>query len=154
MNRRTLFPLILAGVVLSDQLTKHLASTRIDPYTPVEVLPVLNLVNVRNVGAAFGMGSSVGNPIFIFVSILAIVLISFIIFKEKEGFVPFTLILSGAVGNLIDRISFGYVRDFIDFHVGDYHWFAFNIADSALTIGVVLFVAGFFFHLITQGEGK
>jgi signal peptidase II len=140
MKRRPLFFLILALVVLLDQLTKYLASTFIDPYGSVELLPVLRLVNVRNEGAAFGMFSSFGNAAFIVITVLAIALIAYLIVRDKEGFVPLTLILSGAVGNLMDRLALGYVRDFIDFHAGSYHWPAFNVADSALTIGIVLLV--------------
>jgi signal peptidase II len=138
MKRRPLFFLIVSVSVLLDQVTKYLASNYIDPGEPVELLPVLSLVNVRNVGAAFGMFSSFGNTIFIGITVFALALILFLIVKEKEGFVPLTLIFSGAVGNLIDRIVFGYVRDFIDLHAGGYHWPAFNVADSALTIGIVL----------------
>jgi signal peptidase II len=141
MKRRPLFFLILAPSVLLDQATKYLSSNYIDPYEPVELLPFLSLVNVRNVGAAFGLFSSIGNAAFIGITVLAIALISYLIVKDEEGYVPLTLILSGAVGNLIDRLFFGYVRDFIDFHAGGYHWPAFNVADSALTIGIVLLLA-------------
>ena len=141
MKRLSIVPLIISLVVALDQFTKHLASNSIEPYDTVTVLPVLNFVNLKNVGAAFGMGSSIGNTVFIAVTVLVIGFIIYIMVKEKEGVIPLTLILSGATGNLIDRIVFGYVRDFIDFHIGDYHWFAFNVADSSLTIGAILLVA-------------
>jgi len=144
MKKRPTVILVLALVVALDQFTKHLASTRIDPMQPIDILPVFSLVNLRNVGAAFGLFSSIGNTVFIAVTVLAIALIVFIIVKEKEGFIPFSLILAGAVGNLTDRLSLGYVRDFLDFHIGTHHWPAFNVADSSLTIGMILLIIGAF----------
>jgi signal peptidase II len=146
MKRRSLFFLILALAVLLDQITKYLASNYIAPFAPVELLPFLRLVNVKNVGAAFGLFTSMGNAFFIIITLLAIALIVYLIIKEKEGFIGLTLILSGAVGNLIDRAAFGHVRDFIDFHAGGYHWPAFNVADSALTIGLAILLFGSIFH--------
>ncbi len=146
MKRKPLFFLILALAVLLDQLTKYLASTFINPYEPIEVLPFLSLVNVKNVGAAFGLFSSLGNVFFIVLTLVAIAIILFLAIKEKDGFVGLTLILSGAAGNLIDRLVFGHVRDFIDLHAGSYHWPAFNVADSALTVGIAVLIAGSLFH--------
>ena len=145
MKRKPLFFLILSLAVVLDQLTKYLASTFINPYEPIEVLPVLNLVNVKNVGAAFGLFSSLGNVFFIVVTLVAIAIILFLAIKEKDGFVGLTLILSGAVGNLIDRLVFGHVRDFIDLHACSYHWPAFNVADSALTVGIAVLIIGSLF---------
>jgi signal peptidase II len=145
MKQRPLFFLILSLAVLLDQLTKYLASTFINPYEPIEVLPVLTLVNVKNVGAAFGLFSSLGNVFFIVVTLVAIAIILFLAIKEKDGFVGLTLILSGAVGNLIDRLVFGHVRDFIDVHACSYHWPAFNVADSALTVGIAVLIIGSLF---------
>jgi signal peptidase II len=146
MKRQPLFLLISVPTVLLDQITKYLTSNYIDPFDPVDLLPFLRLVNVKNVGAAFGLFTSMGNTFFIIITLLAITLIVFLIIREKEGFVGLTLILSGAVGNLIDRAFLGYVRDFIDFHAGGYHWPAFNVADSALTIGVAVLLLGSLFH--------
>jgi signal peptidase II len=146
MKRQPLFLLISVPTVLLDQITKYLTSNYIDPFDPVDLLPFLRLVNVKNVGAAFGLFTSMGNTFFIIITLLAITLIVFLTIREKEGFVGLTLILSGAVGNLIDRAFLGYVRDFIDFHAGGYHWPAFNVADSALTIGVAILLLGSLFH--------
>lgn len=142
MKRRSAFLALLSFVVGLDQLTKYLAASLIDPFEPIEVLPFFNLANVRNVGAAFGLFASMGNAFFIAASFAAIALIAFLIAREKDGLVGLTLILSGAAGNLIDRLALGHVRDFLDFHAGSYHWPAFNVADSALTVGIALLLAG------------
>jgi len=142
MKRRHAFVALLSLVVGLDQLTKYLAASLINPFEPIEVLPFFNLVNVRNVGAAFGLFASMGNAFFIAVSFAAIALIAFLITRGKDGLAGLTLILSGAVGNLIDRLALGHVRDFLDFHAGSYHWPAFNVADSALTVGIALLLAG------------
>lgn len=140
MNRKALILLVLAVIISLDQLTKYLADTLIQPSSPVEILPVLHLVNVKNVGAAFGLFKGLGNIFFIALSFAAIAVISFLLIREKDGSLSLSLILAGAAGNLIDRLIYGYVRDFIDFSVGTYHWPAFNVADSALTIGITILV--------------
>ncbi len=145
MKRKPLFFLVVSLVVGLDQLTKYLASTFVNPYEPIALLPFLNLANVKNVGAAFGLFSSLGNVFFIVITLVAIAIIMFLITKEKDGVVGLTLILSGAVGNLIDRLVFGHVRDFIDLHACSYHWPAFNVADSALTVGIAVLIAGSLF---------
>jgi signal peptidase II len=125
-------------VLALDQATKHLASTRINPAEPIEIFPFFHLVNVKNVGAAFGMFSGLGNVFFIIVSFIAIGFVVYMLVKETRGLLSLTLILGGAVGNLTDRLLFGHVRDFLDFSLGRYHWPAFNVADSALIVGLVL----------------
>ena len=139
-EKKILIPLILVTVVVLDQITKYLAAGLIDPSSQVEILPVLHLVNVKNTGAAFGMLKSLGNNFFIAVSVLAIALIAVLLVKSKEGLPSLCLILAGAMGNLIDRLFLGYVRDFLDFSIGKYHWPAFNVADSAITIGLLTMI--------------
>jgi signal peptidase II len=139
MKKRILISFLIAlSVVLADQMTKYLARTYISPYETIRLLPALNLVNVQNQGAAFGMFKSFGNTFFISVSIAAIIFMSWIIVKDKEDHRIFALLAGGAIGNLIDRLILGYVVDFIDITVSGYHWPAFNVADSALSIGMVL----------------
>ena len=121
-----------------DQATKYLANNFISPSMPVDILPFLNLVNVRNTGTAFGMFRSLGNNTFIIISIIAIAFIFFLLIKGKEDPLGLSLILGGAIGNLIDRLFYGSVIDFIDVFVGRFHWPAFNIADSSLTIGIII----------------
>jgi signal peptidase II len=138
MKNKVVYPLcIIAFVVLLDQITKYFARTLIHPMESVELLPVLNLVNVRNQGAAFGMFSSLGNNFFIAISIAAIVFMLWVIITAKEDYRIFSLLAGGAMGNLIDRVRLGYVVDFIDVTVSGRHWPAFNVADSALSLGIV-----------------
>jgi signal peptidase II len=144
-EKKTLILLILVSVVLLDQSTKYLAETFINPTESLKILPVFHLVNVKNEGAAFGLFKNLGNEFFIVISIIAIGLIVALLIRGKDGFFSLSLILSGAVGNFIDRLLYGYVRDFIDLSIGRYHWPAFNIADSALTIGLLLMMLGTLF---------
>lgn len=132
-------------LVILDQATKYLADKLISPFNPIELLPFLHLVNLRNEGAAFGMFKSLGNNIFIIISLIAIGVIFFMLIKGKENPLGLSLILGGAIGNLIDRLFRGSVVDFIDVFAGRHHWPAFNVADSALTIGIGLIFIKLFF---------
>ncbi len=139
MKKRLVYALILVSIiVLLDQSTKSLARTYIHPLETIEILPVLNLVNVRNEGAAFGMFKGFGNTFFIVISIAAIVFISWVIVTGREDYRVFSLLAGGAAGNMIDRIMFGHVIDFIDVTVSGFHWPAFNVADSALTVSIFI----------------
>ncbi|MDO8746361.1 MAG: signal peptidase II [Thermodesulfovibrionales bacterium] len=130
--------IIMPLLVILDQGTKYLADKLISPFKPVELLPFLHFVNLRNEGAAFGMFKSFGNNIFIIISLIAIGVIFFMLIKGKEDPFGLSIILGGAIGNLIDRLFRGSVVDFIDVFAGRHHWPAFNVADSALTIGIGL----------------
>jgi len=125
-------------IVLLDQGTKHLVRTMIRPFETINLLPFLQLVHIRNEGAAFGLFRSIGNVSFIIISIIAIAVVSYLMIREKRDRFNLSLILGGAVGNLIDRLIYGNVTDFIDVYAGRFHWPAFNVADSALTIGISL----------------
>jgi len=131
-------PLISIGIIVLDLVTKYMADSMVEPYEPVNVLPFFNLVNVENRGAAFSMLSNLGNGFFIAVALLAILFILYLLIRTEENPVSLALILGGAVGNLTDRLYYGHVRDFLDFHVGGWHWPSFNVADSALTAGLAL----------------
>lgn len=138
MKNKVVYPLcIISSVVLFDQITKYLARTLIHPLESIELLPVLNLVSVRNQGAAFGMFSSLGNNFFIVISVAAVFFMFWVIITAKEDYRVFSLLAAGAIGNLIDRVTLGYVVDFIDVTVSGRHWPAFNVADSALSLGIV-----------------
>jgi signal peptidase II len=141
-------PLIGGLVLLSDFITKRLIEAYISPENPVNLLPFLRIVYVKNRGAAFGILSNLDNNIFIFVSIIAIMIITIYLFKTNNRLEIYALsmIVGGAVGNLIDRIQIGQVIDFIDFFIGQWHWPAFNIADSALTVGIILFLISHIKH--------
>ncbi len=141
--RRGLFAAVVSSsVVLLDYITKKTIETYVQPHEVINVLPFLRIVNIKNTGAAFGILSNLSNNIFIFISIAAIIFIVIYMlraFKRLEIF-SLSLILGGAIGNLIDRVTIGKVIDFIDFFVGEWHWPAFNVADSALSIGIILFL--------------
>ncbi len=145
---KLLLPLMMIPPLLVvDQVTKHLVSTRVPPSSPIKVMPFLQIVNVKNTGAAFGILQGLGNSTFVIITTVAIIIVFFIYFKSREDSLSLTLILAGAMGNLIDRLRYGYVVDFIDIHIGRYHWPAFNVSDSLLTIGVFLL----FFKLFKKG---
>lgn len=121
-----------------DQLTKSIINTYLKTYESIEVLPFFQIVHVRNTGAAFGIFRGLGNGVFIGISVLAVLVVTALLLTSKEDRIAFSLILGGALGNLTDRLLRGYVVDFLDFYIGSHHWPAFNVADSALTVGIAL----------------
>ena len=139
------------AVVIADQATKVAAVALLDPASSVELIPTLNLVLAYNTGAAFSFLSTAGGwQRWLFIG-LAVVICGFILHWLRDlprgaRWFPLalSLILGGAVGNVIDRVRIGAVVDFIDFHVGDWHWPAFNVADSAICVGAALLVLGMF----------
>jgi signal peptidase II len=148
MKRKYWILLIFSiGVLVLDQWTKSLVLEKLPLYQRVEVIPgFFNLTHVRNTGGAFGIfggeKGGLGSILFVVVSFVAIGVIIFLFVKIKENektlALSFALILSGAAGNLIDRLRYGEVIDFLDFHLSTYHWPAFNVADSAICIGIGL----------------
>lgn len=130
--------LISIIVVITDQVTKHLVRAFISPYETKGLLPFLQIVHIRNEGAAFGLFRGLGNITFIIISIIAILIVLYILLKDSKDRLSLSLILGGASGNLIDRIIYGNVTDFLDLYASRFHWPAFNVADSALTIGIFL----------------
>lgn len=158
-KRYWLFLLICFYILSVDQWTKYVVQQRLPPYLRMEVIHgFFNLTQVRNTGGAFGIfggdKGGLGSLLFILVSLIAIGILLFLFFKMKEEkeMVSFSLslVLAGAIGNLIDRLHYGEVIDFLDFHLFSYHWPAFNIADSAITTGVILLGYG----LLIQGPKK
>jgi len=138
--------LLLAGlVVVLDLWTKHLATTSLQLYQPVPVTDWFNLTLAHNTGAAFSLlaeGDGWQRWFFIIVgtgiSLFLLVWMARLPRAARALPVALMLILGGAIGNLVDRFRLGYVVDFIDLHYGGWHWPAFNIADSAIVIGVIL----------------
>ena len=133
-------------IVLLDQLSKITLSRMMVFGQSDTITSFFNLVMVYNRGAAFSfLADQPGWQRYFFagVSLLASLLIIWML-KRHSGqrlfYWAMTLILGGALGNLIDRIAYGYVIDFLDFHVGGFNWPAFNVADSAITLGAVLFI--------------
>jgi len=136
-----------AVVILLDQLTKRLAEAGLTYAEPVAVLPSFNFTLLYNRGAAFSFLDDAGGWqrwFFVAVSVLASVALLFWLGKLKAEqrllAVALALILGGAIGNLIDRLWLGHVIDFIQVYYRDFYWPAFNIADSAITVGAVLLV--------------
>jgi signal peptidase II len=127
---------IVVGVVLVlDQLTKHTLATGIAPGEVKKFLPGIDLVHVRNTGVAFSLFSGGGGVVLAFTLAALAVLVSFLALRpERAGlWIPTGLLIGGAVGNLIDRLSSGAVTDFIKLPL----WPAFNVADMAITFGVL-----------------
>ena len=144
---RYFFILITAALlILLDQGTKQLVLQQISPYESIEVTSFFNLVNVRNYGAAFGMlnDPSLSWPFWLFTgaTLLAGGVILYIArsagSRDRLLFFSLACILGGAVGNLIDRLRFRSVIDFLDFHYAGWHWPAFNVADIAICLGAGL----------------
>ena len=144
--KKFLYFLIAFLVVFFDQITKSLARSLISPFGTIKIFPFLQLVSVRNEGAAFGLFKGFGNTPFIIISFVAIIVVTYLMARTKEDRFGLSLILGGAAGNLIDRIVFGNVTDFVDVFVGRFHWPAFNIADSALTVGIIILLLGALLH--------
>jgi signal peptidase II len=134
---------VAAAVLMLDIITKAWAARALQFAPPRPLLgEFVRLTYVRNSGVAFGLGAGLPFPYYLF-SIAAIVAILWIVFRRPEPgrarLVALSLILGGAVGNLIDRLRAGEVVDFIDLGVGRWRWPVFNLADSAVTVGVLLF---------------
>lgn len=138
--------LVALVIFILDQFTKYLIKSYVSPYEIIRVLPFFNIVYVENIGSAFGMFKSLGNIFFITVAALAMVFVAVLIIKDRDNRLSFSLILGGTAGNLTDRIIRGYVIDFLDVYAGRFHWPAFNVADSALTIGIFLLAFKLFFE--------
>ncbi|HVE08878.1 MAG TPA: signal peptidase II, partial [Paraburkholderia sp.] len=133
-------------VILADQLTK-IAVARVFAYGESHAIaPFFNLVLVFNRGAAFSFLAMAGGWqrwAFTALGVVAALVICYLLKRhgaQKMFCTALALILGGALGNVIDRLMYGHVIDFLDFHVGRWHWPAFNLADSAITIGAVLLV--------------
>ena len=140
-------------IIFLDQFTKMLVLKGLPLYHSVTVIPgFFNLTHIHNPGGAFGFlagqDEMLRSMIFVFVSTLAICFILYFYLKTAPTHfwlaTGLAMIFGGAIGNLIDRIRFGKVVDFLDFYIGRLHWPAFNVADSAITIGILIFL----FHVV------
>lgn len=143
------FYLVALAVIFLDQASKLAIIRSLQLGQGFPVIPgFFDIVFVLNPGAAFGFLASlserVRNPLFILISVIAVILI--VVYHTRYLHVhrlvslALGLILGGAVGNLVDRLRWGMVVDFLDVHVGPYHWPAFNLADSAISVGVGLMI--------------
>jgi signal peptidase II len=128
--------------LLLDQISKQLVVKNMDWYDVKPLLPHLNLVHLRNTGAAFSMFSEASPLLFVGIGIAVSVGILIWMRRNPQGqtlvAIALALIMGGALGNVIDRVTRGHVVDFIDFYVGSWHFAAFNVADSAISVGAAL----------------
>ncbi|ADN74993.1 signal peptidase II [Ferrimonas balearica DSM 9799] len=144
-----------------DQVTKIWASTSLTYMDPVPLMPYLNLFYVHNEGAAFSFLANAGGWQRWGFAVFALAVSAGLLFMlrtQSAGLkrlnLSYALILGGAIGNLIDRVLYGYVIDFIDFYVGNWHWPAFNIADSAICVGAGLMILDAFLQPKHTEEAK
>jgi len=134
-----------ALVLVLDQFSKWLAAGTLEFGVPVELVPMLALRLAHNFGAAFSfLGDAAGWQRWFFVVLAVVVCTVLLVWlgrlqrHETRIALPLSLIIGGAAGNVIDRVLYGYVIDFIDVYYGDWHWPTFNVADSAISVGAAL----------------
>jgi signal peptidase II len=154
-GRQTRWLWLSALVVALDQGTKWMAEAALDPYLPVPLVPSFNLTLMYNEGAAFSFLAGAGGwQRWFFAGLAALVTIVLGVWlhrlkaTERVTAIGIALVIGGAVGNLIDRLLTGRVVDFIDVYYAGWHWPAFNLADSAISLGVALLL------IATLREGR
>lgn len=152
MNRKYhILALSTVSIVTLDQASKFYVDKYVALNESIEVVKgMLNITHIRNTGAAFGLLSDISPPLggyfFISISIFALIGILYFLKKIDEDeliALSLSLIFGGALGNLIDRVRMGVVIDFIDLYIKSYHWPAFNVADTCITLGAVLLMLKF-----------
>ena len=136
---------LIVVIVALDQWSKWAIKTSFNLYQSKPVIQdLLHFTYVTNDGMAFGLSFPGGKHVLLIMTILLTGFIVGFLWKEKNGHplikYGLALILSGAIGNLIDRLLYGKVVDFLDLMIGNFHWYIFNIADSSVTIGMILFI--------------
>jgi signal peptidase II len=144
--RKLGYLLISLAVLVLDQWTKWLVEVHLPHHTAHPLIPgFLNLTHVRNTGVAFGLFATDhggGSLLLVLLGLGALTAVGFYFWftpsKDRILLTALALVVGGAIGNLIDRISSGAVTDFIDVYVGNHHWPSFNVADSAISVGIVL----------------
>jgi len=156
MKRKYWVLLIVAIWIISiDQWTKSTVLEKLPLHQSIKVVEgFFSLTHVRNTGGAFGIfggaRGGLGSVLFLVVSLVAIGCIFVLFVRLRDGdkhlSLSYSLILSGAIGNLIDRLRYGEVVDFLDFYISSFHWPAFNIADSAICVGIGLMALELLLH--------
>ncbi|HLB56316.1 MAG TPA: signal peptidase II [Coxiellaceae bacterium] len=146
-----------AFIIALDQFTKYLVLCHITRHTVIRIFPFLNFILSFNAGASFGfLGAQNGWQIYLLsgvsitVSVILIVWLCYLKRSEWMTALPVSLVLGGALGNLIDRIRFGFVTDFVDFHIGHWHFATFNVADSAVSVGATWLVLRLLYESFTR----
>ena len=141
---------LIVVIVALDQWSKWAIKTSFNLYQSKPIIQdLLHFTYVTNDGMAFGLSFPGGKHVLLIMTILLTGFIVGFLWKEKNGHplikYGLALILSGAIGNLIDRLLYGKVVDFLDLMIGNFHWYIFNIADSSVTIGMILFIIHSFY---------
>jgi len=138
---------VAAAVMVTDFMTKSMATMKLTYGVPKEIFPGFNLTLLHNYGAAFSfLNDQPGWQVFFLSAIAIIVSFGILIWISRLNrtdnitAIGLSLIMGGALGNVYDRLTYGYVIDFIDLHYGSYHWPAFNIADSAICVGAFIII--------------
>ena len=149
--RRYLIFLIVPIVFILDRWTKLLIMEHLGPGGSIHIAPFFSIVYVKNYGGVFGLLSryEFARTVFTYLPLLIITILVVVLFVSKMAFakrLALTCILAGAVGNIYDRVLYGSVVDFLDFHYGAHHWPAFNVADMAITFGICLWLFLELFH--------
>lgn len=164
MKKILKYILIICGIILLDQVSKdfllYLITGNVPlsgaawtvvpvPYMMAHVSDFFNIVFTWNPGASFSMFRALGEAAPLVIVVATGFIVGFILhymFMRAAGYerVPLALIAGGAIGNLIDRVRFGAVIDFLDFHIGGWHWPAFNVADICICVGVGLYILNWF----------
>ena len=163
-DRRRYLLISLATLVL-DQWSKWLVEVHLANHASIEIIPgLLSFTHVLNTGVAFGLFATRGNAaatlVLTLLGLAALLFVGyyFLVVPRRDGLLlaALALIMGGAVGNLLDRVARGAVTDFVDFYYGTYHWHTFNVADTAISVGIGLMILGSFRHPPqdpAEGEG-
>ena len=141
---------ITLAVFILDQFTKWIIKSNFDLYQTKPIIEnFFHITYVTNDGMAFGLSMPGGRSILLLLSVLLTILIFWYLWTERYNHIiiriSLALILAGALGNIFDRALYGSVVDFLDFMIGDFHWYIFNIADSSVTSGMILLIYYSFF---------
>lgn len=153
MNRIWKLSLVIAALILIDQFSKGAIQSSFQLGESITIIPnFFHFTYVRNSGAAFGFGAGSHDwfriGMFLVLPVLACFWLLYLMWQERRGCIylatAYALIFAGAVGNLIDRFTLKYVVDFLDFQFGSWHFWTFNVADSAITIGAGFLLIGLY----------
>jgi len=147
MNKTNL--LIIVGLFGLDRITKHLIELYIPMDSGIDVIPgFFRLTHLKNPGGAFSLFAESASPwraaVLIAFSVAALIVISVLLWRNRQTnatTIALALVFAGALGNMWDRVTSGAVTDFLDFYIGPYHWYPFNIADSAVVVGTLVLAA-------------
>ena len=136
---------VAAAIIAADQITKWVVREALwDPLRRIEVTSFFNLVPAENRGISFGLFQSEGAGMWLIVGLALAISAGLGVWMSRTRArwqaCALGLVIGGAIGNIIDRVRLGWVIDFLDFHGGGYHWPAFNLADAAISVGVVMLI--------------